>query len=245
MKVLLLLAAVIAVASSASLSPGHIRIIKNGLQREIMRRMKGVGPDGILPPIDPVINLNDTTINFSELEQEFADGVISIFEGVVEGLHTLSDELVFNALQLTIAGDVKVETAAIKALVEADAIIHLPISLEDRALKAATGSTFSGNVLTFSLTGLFAKIHVNLITDRGTISDLDANVHFDGPIHLEGKGITWDGLEVEWEKVNADLPTFIADLIENHRPEVLDIATVIVNLILADIPISEIIGIIG
>jgi len=245
MKVLLLLATVIAVASSASLSPGHIRIIKNGLQRELSRYLKGVGPDGILPPLDPSIKLNDTTINFSELEQEFADGIISIIDGVVEGLHTLSDELVFNALALTLAGDVKVETAAIAAKVEADAIIHLPISGEDRTLKASTGATFSGNVLTFSITGLYAKIHVNLITDRGSISDLDANVHFDGPINLQGEGIYWAELLVDWAAVNADLPAFIADLIENQRPEVLRIATVIINLILADISISDLIDLIG
>jgi len=242
MKVLILVAALIAVASSASLNAGHVRIIKDGMKRVIINKLVGGGVDGILPPFDDPLKLNDTKVDFDELGLSLANGWVAIAEAVVEGLSSVEDQLELNLVQLTLSGSAKCESAKIATKVEADAVIHLPISLEDRALTAETGATFGGSVNTFSITGIFAKLHVNLITDRATISDLDANVHFDGPIHVEGSKILWDGVEPEWEQVNLDLPAFIADLIENHRPEILAIATDIINTVLKDIPISTIIG---
>lgn len=245
MKVLLLIAACIAVASSASLSPEHVRIIKNGIAREIMRHVKGFGPNDLIPPIESPLKLNDTHVNFADYPNEYAEGEVSILNGIVEGLNTLTDTLVFNALALTLKGDASIETAAITADVLAKAIIHLPISGETRTLDAAAGAKLSANILKFSITGLSLKIHVNLITDRGYISDLDANLHFDGPIHCEGNGIQWDKQDIDWEAVNADLPGFIADLIENSRPQLLEIVTTIINVVLSTLSISDLIDLIG
>jgi len=247
MKVLVILAAVICVASAATLTlkDNHKKIIVNALQKEIVRRTRGPGPDGILPPIDDPLKVNDTKIDFADYPNEFIEGFAAIANCIVEGLSTLEDELEFNLIALTLKGDVKVAKAAIETDLEAAALVHLPISGGEGKIDAAAGSHFSGSLETFSLTDLFAKLHVNLITDRGTISDLEAFVHFDGVIFVNGVGISWNDAEVEWEQVNADLPAFIEDLLANNHDQIIDIAEVIVNLILADIPISDLIDLIG
>jgi hypothetical protein len=243
MKVFVFLAAVIAVASSASLTPVERKIVHNVLEQAITKQFVA---RGILPPIDDPLVLNDTKINFDDLNTEYANGWASIANAVVEGLSSLTDELVFNLLQLTLTGSAKLGHAAIKTDVEADAVIHLPITGEDRTLKAAAGSHIDANVETFAITGLYAKIHVNLTADRGYISDLNATIVLDGTvINISGNGIIWAGEEVDWTAVSNDIVPYIIALIESNRDDVLKIATEIVNIILKDVSISEIIGIIG
>jgi len=242
MKVFVILAAVICVASSASLSAEQTINIKNGIARYLSGRNQV--HDDLIPPIDDPLVLNDTKIDFTALNTTYATGWLSIANGVVDGLSTLFDDLKFNLIALTLTGRATVDRAAIKTGVEADAVINLPISLEERTLVAAAGSSFEGNLEKLGLEGLSLKIHVNLITDRGSISDLQAEVTL-GPAHVSGTGIKWDGAEPEWDVVNADLPAFIEDLLTNHHDEVIAIATDLVNIVLQDISISEIIAIIG
>jgi len=239
MKVILILAAVICASSAFTLKAEHQKIFETRLAQELARRFGG---KGLLPALPDPLPVNDTRINFDELEQELADGWLEIAKCMAHGLSTVKDSFSLNALTMTLTGGLTAEKATIITDVKADAVIHLPISGESRTLKAEAGAHFEGTVELFELVDVSAHLKINLITDRATIDKLEAFVHFNGNIHVTGKAIFWAGLEVEWDAVNTDLPAFIDKLLAENHAEVIKIAKDILNLILKDIPISEIIG---
>jgi len=240
MKIFILLAALAAVASAATLNSAASERFSQEFRTQLYNFLGGRAD--VIPPFNETQQINDTRVEFNN---ELLIGWVELVGAVAHGLHTLVDDIDFNLITLKASGKVTVETAQIVGAYGADLIIHLPFieppfTNETIAVGLGAGDLGAGAAtITFS-----ANIIPNFITDRVVITHLEADVVL-GSLHLYLEGLIVDGNLVDWELVNQDALGWFNHLVETQRPLLLTSIQQIINEILKTIKLSDIIGAIG
>jgi len=240
MKVFILLAALAAVASAATLNSAASERFSQEFRAQLYNFLGGRAD--IIPPFNETQQINDTRVEFNN---ELLVGWVELIGATAHGLHTLVDDIDFNLITLKASGTVTVETVQIVGAYGADLVIHLPFieppfTNETIAAGVGAGDLGAGGVtITFS-----ANIIPNFITDRVVITHLDADVQL-GSLHLYLEGLVVDGELVDWELVNQDALGWFNHLVDTQRDTLLSALQEIINTILKEIKLSDIIGAIG
>jgi len=240
MKVFILLAAVAAVATAATLNSAASERFNQEFRAQLYSYLGGRAD--VIPPFNETQKINDTRVEFNN---ELLIGWVELIGAEAHGLHTLVDDIDFNLITLKASGKITVDTAQIIGAYGADLIIHLPFveppfTNETIAAGVGAGDLGAGVVtITFS-----ANIIPNFITDRVVITHLDADVTL-GSLHLYLEALVVDGEIVDWELVNQDALGWFNNLVATQKPVLVAAIQDIANEILKTIKLSDIIGAIG
>jgi hypothetical protein len=223
MKIILVLAALACAASAAPSSEFSKQLVEGFMAR-------------LLPAFEHELPLNFTEI---VMDNSLAKGVVTLDQGKVINLDTLTDTLALNILALTLKGEVTVPLVQLVGKFTAD--ILLALSTGDVTVIGAGNLDASA---TNAVLKINAKLGLNIITQIISVKTLDFVASIETALII-ADGALANGEPIDNEAVSKDLPGRIDEYFANHGAEFNVEVLEVVNKVLATHTLAEWLEILG
>jgi len=237
MKYFLVILALACAASAANFRGIQRGTFKNVQLEQLKQRIGKTLVKALLPDLPAKLELDDTTI---ALDTSLLTGEVTLNNGQVNGLDTLSDTIVLNLLTLTAKGDVNIETVQVTGSYEAQG----ELNLNEGTFDVKGAGEVDVTIEKIKVKSLSIKIAINLITSKISVSALSLTPSI-GAASGGATGATANGQPIDWAAVGSDAPSAVDEFWAKNGVKFTEEIRAIVNELIKDLTLQDIIDIIG